>query len=64
VGIFPNEAAVARLSTAVIAEHHDEWAVTDRRYLSESSMAKIYEPSQTGLKAVPSAPTTKPRSRR
>jgi transposase-like protein len=64
VGIFPNEAAVARLSTAVIAEHHDEWAVTDRRYLSESSMAKIYEPSQTVPKAVPSVPTTKPRSRR
>jgi putative transposase len=39
-----------RLATAVIAEHHDEWAVTDRRYLSESSMAKIYEPSQTGPK--------------
>lgn len=64
VGIFPNEAAVVRLATAVIAEHHDEWAVTDRRYLSESSMAKIYEPGQTGPKAVSAAPTTKPRRRR
>jgi putative transposase len=64
VGIFPNEAAVVRLATAVIAEHHDEWAVTDRRYLSESSMAKIYDSSQTEPKAVPAAPTTKRRSRR
>jgi len=43
VGIFPNDDAVTRLATAVIAEAHDEWAVTDRRYLSEASMAKLYE---------------------
>ena len=42
VGVFPNDASVARLVTTVVVETHDEWAVAERRYLSEESMAKLY----------------------
>jgi hypothetical protein len=43
---------VARLITGVIVETHDEWAVAERRYLYEESMAKlitaVHLPAQDG----------------
>jgi putative transposase len=47
VGIFPNDASILRLVTAVLVETHDEWAVAERRYLSEESMTKIGEQPAT-----------------
>jgi putative transposase len=44
VGVFPNPASLLRLAGAVLGEIHDEWQVSDRRYLSEASMAELLAP--------------------
>lgn len=49
VGIFPNDQALLRLAACVLIEHHDEWQVSDRRYLSEASMAQLTPPAPTEL---------------
>jgi putative transposase len=59
VGVFPNDAAIDRLVTAVIIEQHDEWAVAERRYLSETSMARLRQTST----ATPAPTITRGRKR-
>ena len=58
VGIFPNDAAVLRLVSAVVAETHDEWQDTERRYLAEHSMALLYEPAPEPLDTKEVMPAT------
>jgi putative transposase len=61
VGIFPNPAALLRLSACVLIEAHDEWQDSDRRYLSEESMALLNPPAPTVLEPTKTPPAKAPR---
>ena len=61
VGIFPNPAALHRLTACVLIEAHDEWQVADRRYLSEGSMAMLNPPAPTRISAPLGAATDTPK---
>ena len=56
VGIFPNPAALLRLSSCVLIDAHDEWQDSDRRYLSEESMALLNPPAPTFLEPKKTSP--------
>jgi len=49
VGVFPDDNALLRLAACVLIEAHDEWQVSDRRYLSEASMTQLTPPTPTAL---------------
>jgi putative transposase len=61
VGIFPNPAALLRLSSCVLIEAHDEWQDSDRRYLSEESTALLNPPAPTVLEPKTATRHTTPR---
>jgi transposase-like protein len=49
VGIFPNDASVMRLVTAVLVEQQDEREVAERRYLSQEPWDSSTNPFPTSL---------------
>ena len=51
-------AALLRLSSCVLIEAHDEWQDSDRRYLSEESMALLNPPAPTAIEPKTTIPDT------
>jgi putative transposase len=62
VGIFPNPAALLRLSACVLIEAHDEWQDGDRRYLSDGSMTLLNPPAPTAIETKKTSPKKTSRS--
>jgi len=63
VGIFPNTDSLLRLSACVLIEAHDEWQDSDRRYLSEASVALLNPPPPTAIETKTPASTKTTRRR-
>ncbi|MFD8386612.1 transposase [Streptomyces sp. NPDC059679] len=52
VQIFPNPAALERLTTAVLIEMHDEWIAFPRSYLPKGGMDSVYPTAEDPPDAV------------
>jgi transposase-like protein len=52
VGIFPNDAAITRLVSAILLEQNDEWAVQRARYMTLETMAALSDDPAVGLPAM------------
>ncbi len=57
--MFPDPAALLRLSACVLIEAHDEWQDSDRRYLSEESITLLVPPAPSPLPTTSATTPTK-----
>jgi hypothetical protein len=52
-GCPPNDRELERLATVVVVDTHDEWQVTDRRYLSETSTTQLHRGEKAAIVDTP-----------